>query len=105
VLLKEKGGLLDKSPQYRLAFREFGTCLGIGCYGGDDYLVERAKAVVKFWEDYMEELMMEDLRPISLVMYAAALIPGGELNITSLKGMDINTAVAFKKDFFGAPME
>jgi hypothetical protein len=78
VLLGENGGILDRSPQHRLAFREFGTCLGIGCYGGGQYLVERAKAVVKFWEEYMEEVTADDLRPISLVMYATALIPGGE---------------------------
>jgi hypothetical protein len=28
----------------------------------------------------MEEVTVDDLRPITLVMYAAALIPGGELN-------------------------
>jgi hypothetical protein len=81
VLLKEKGGILDRSPQHRLAFREFGTCLGISCYGDDEYLASRAAAVVKFWEDYMEEVTADDLRPISLAMYAAALIPGGELKL------------------------
>jgi hypothetical protein len=79
VLLKEDGGILERNPQYRLAFREFGTCLGIDCYGADEYLASRATAVVKFWEEYMEEVTADDLRPISLVMYAAALIPGGEL--------------------------
>jgi hypothetical protein len=81
VLLKEKGGILDRKPQHRLAFREFGTCLGIGCYGSDEYLASRAAAVVKLWEEYMEEVTADDLRPISLVMYAAALIPGGELKL------------------------
>lgn len=80
VLLIENGGILDRSPQYRLAFREFGTCLGIGCYGGDEYLASRSMAVIKFWEEYMEEVTADDLRPISLVMYAAALMPGGKLN-------------------------
>ncbi len=78
--MKESGGILDRSPQHRLAFREFGTCLGIGCYGGDEHLASRAVAVVNFWEQYMEEVTADDLRPITLVMYAAALIPGGELN-------------------------
>jgi hypothetical protein len=85
VLLKEKGGILDRKPQHRLAFREFGTCLGIGCYGGDEYLASRAAAVVKFWEEYMKEVTADDLRPISLVMYAAALIPGCELKLFKMQ--------------------
>ena len=85
MLLKEKGGILDRKPQHRLAFREFGTCLGIGCYGGDEYLASRAAAVVKFWEEYMKEVTADDLRPISLVMYAAALIPGGELKLFKMQ--------------------
>jgi len=76
--LKEDGAIFKSGAQHRLAFREFGTCLGIGCYGGDEYLQGRAAAVVEFWEDYMKEVTADDLRPISLVMYAAALIPGGK---------------------------
>jgi hypothetical protein len=37
------------------------------------------EAVVNFWHRYIEESTDEDLRPISLVMYGSALIPGGEL--------------------------
>jgi hypothetical protein len=77
VLFKEKGRTLDRSAPHLLAFREFGTCLGIECYGGDEYLSSRTAAIVKFWEGYMEEVTADDLRPITLVMYAAALIPGG----------------------------
>ena len=83
--MKDQGGILDRSLQHRLAFREFGTCLGLGCYGGDGYLTARSKAVVKFWEEYMEEVMAGDLRPISLVMYAAALIPGGEFESSKIQ--------------------
>jgi hypothetical protein len=102
VLLEEKRGILDRSPQYRLAFREFGTCLGIGCYGGDEHLQARAAAVVKFWEEYMQEVTADDLRPITLVMYAAALIPGGELIFFHLRSFDVDHGIAFKKGFLGA---
>jgi hypothetical protein len=64
--------------RYRLAFREFGTCLGIGCYGGDDRLQEWAAEIVDSWEKHMSQTP-GDLRPITQVMYAAAIIPGGEL--------------------------
>ncbi|KAJ9155103.1 Vacuolar amino acid transporter 3 [Pleurostoma richardsiae] len=85
VLREGGGGILAKDPGRRLAFREFGTCLGLRCYnnsfggedGRDEGLEERVAALVGFWEKYMEEsLDEEDLRPITLVMYAAALIPG-----------------------------
>lgn len=53
-------------------------CLGISCFGGDEPLQVIAAALIEFWEDYMREVPDGNLRPITLVMYAAALIPGGE---------------------------
>ncbi|KAH8656512.1 hypothetical protein BGZ60DRAFT_417152 [Tricladium varicosporioides] len=76
VLLKEDGGMLDRNPRYRLAFREFGTCLGIKCFDGDEFLERRVADVIKFWEIFMKDITVDDLRPISMVMNAAALIPG-----------------------------
>lgn len=104
MLLKEAGGILDRSPGRRLTFREFGTCLGIGCYGNDEYLASKAVAVVKFWEEYMEEETADDLRPITLVMYAAALIPGGELNIFQEKMSVLmnNCVPSLQKGAFGS---
>ncbi|RDL37529.1 putative l-ascorbic acid binding protein [Venustampulla echinocandica] len=78
MLLKERGGLFDRPPYSRLAFREFGTTLGVKCFSRDEYLDKRADDVVKFWGDEMTGATPEDLKPITLVMYAAALIPGGE---------------------------
>lgn len=75
-VLAEGRGTLARDPSRRLAFREFGTCLGIQCYGATEYLHARVASIIEFWERYLEESMDEDLRPISLVMYAAALIPG-----------------------------
>ncbi|KAF4982754.1 hypothetical protein FZEAL_1707 [Fusarium zealandicum] len=60
----------------RLAFREFGACLGVQCFGGEEDLNSAAEAVVEFWEKNMEQDGEDDLRPISQVMYAAALMPG-----------------------------
>ncbi|KAL2113910.1 hypothetical protein VUR80DRAFT_1763 [Thermomyces stellatus] len=64
----------------RLAFREFGFCLGVKCGGADEELLEKVRSLIKFWEDYADSKDPNygdtDLRPISLVMYAAALIPG-----------------------------
>jgi len=53
-------------------------CLGVHCFDGDESLGERVNALLHFWEDYMKKVTVDDLRPITLVMYAAALIPGGE---------------------------
>jgi hypothetical protein len=51
--------------------------MGIGCYGGDDRLQEWAAEIVDSWEKHMSQTP-GDLRPITQVMYAAAIIPGGE---------------------------
>ncbi|KAK4217352.1 hypothetical protein QBC37DRAFT_414911 [Rhypophila decipiens] len=79
-LLDEKGPLMKRDAARRLAFREFGSCLGLRCYGmaGDDELEGKVRGVLKFWERYLdgETEDLEDLRPISLVMFASALIPG-----------------------------
>ncbi|KAH9887135.1 hypothetical protein F4778DRAFT_786434 [Xylariomycetidae sp. FL2044] len=77
---------ITRQDRYRrLAFREFGACLGIKCYDGDKFrpLLPATEAVLDVWKDKLLEGGDEDLRPINLVMYAAALIPG-----------------AFRKDYF-----
>ncbi|GJN75539.1 hypothetical protein PLICBS_009642 [Purpureocillium lilacinum] len=78
VLLGPDSQLMRRSPSRRLAFREFGACLGVRCVdaaAADETLQERVRAVLDFWERHQggED---DDLRPISKVMYAAALIPG-----------------------------
>ena len=50
--------------------------MGIGCHGGDDHLQDSAAEIVSSWEKHMSQTP-GDLRPITKVMYAAALIPGG----------------------------
>jgi hypothetical protein len=74
-----------------LAFREFGTCVGLQCQAEHTAEKERAcdlknwaDAIIAEWDPYMklsisEDLTPEDMRPITRVMYASALIPGGKL--------------------------
>ncbi|KAL7626355.1 hypothetical protein AAE478_003127 [Parahypoxylon ruwenzoriense] len=65
--------------QYRLAFREFGACMGIECYVPDEAnpLRKGVEAVLDAWEGrVLDGTADDDLRPINLVMYAAALEPG-----------------------------
>ncbi|KAJ8104518.1 hypothetical protein ONZ43_g7810 [Nemania bipapillata] len=74
--------LTAASHLHRLAFREFGACLGIKCYEeGLEPLMDGVQTVLDIWERKMIEEGAEDddqdLRPINLAMYAAALIPGG----------------------------
>lgn len=80
----------------RLAFREFGTCLGIKCAAilasspeENQDLIGLADDILDEWEEAGIEgggdgkldavIKRQGLRPITKVMYATALIPGGEL--------------------------
>ncbi|KAK9371653.1 uncharacterized protein V1513DRAFT_454995 [Lipomyces chichibuensis] len=65
----------ERTLVHRLAFREFGALMGIECYGHDDYLNARAPLILALWEKHIAELTPEDLMPITLVMYASALLP------------------------------
>lgn len=98
--LFEKDGYLQLSMWYRLAFRDFGACMGIGCYGGDDHLQDCAAEIVSSWEKHMSQTP-GDLRPITKVMYAAALIPGGRFPLRrsiTLAGI-ADVSIAFKRDY------
>lgn len=84
---------LERNMKFRLAFREFGTCLGVQCQSEQatekesaENLKVYADSIITAWDSYMEltistGLAPDDLRPITRVMYATALIPGGKLTI------------------------
>ncbi|UNI18659.1 hypothetical protein JDV02_004913 [Purpureocillium takamizusanense] len=84
VLLGPDSQLMRRDASRRLAFREFGACLGVRCAAAaaaDQVLQERVRAVLAFWERHQQgepddDDDNDDLRPISKVMYAAALVPG-----------------------------
>lgn len=79
---------LERNIQHRLAFREFGTCVGIQCHAEQTTEKDRAvdlkvysDGIIKSWAPYMDlsmsiESTPEDLRPITKVMYASALLSG-----------------------------
>ncbi|KUI72949.1 hypothetical protein VM1G_08256 [Cytospora mali] len=78
-------GYFDRDIERRLAFREFGTALGIRCQCEDqDGWVDRADTITTMWRDaglleggWKSRVNTDhDLAPITLVMYAAALVPG-----------------------------
>lgn len=87
---------LDRNVRYRLAFREFGTAIGLQCHlqqtrqkAAPADLKAIADAIIAAWEPQMDltrpadstdpaDLTPDDLRPITRVMYASALIPGGK---------------------------
>ena len=76
------------STHRRLAFREYGTCLGIGCMKAPDKKLQAYRdSITETWEKHRSSTP-GDLRAISEVMRAAALIPG-----------------AFRKDYLGAEPE
>ena len=84
---------LQFPARYRLPFREFGTCLGICCHVEQQSEKQQhfidldgyADAILRFWEPIMELSAQgsdeDDLKAINKVMYASALIPGGEFAI------------------------
>ncbi|RAH49171.1 uncharacterized protein BO95DRAFT_29258 [Aspergillus brunneoviolaceus CBS 621.78] len=86
--LFERRHYLDRDLRARLAFREFGTCLGLQCMAAQasdkDRAVELkayADRIVECWDPHIwmetgRNATPEELRPITRVMYAAALIPG-----------------------------
>ncbi|KAJ5408585.1 hypothetical protein N7509_002468 [Penicillium cosmopolitanum] len=80
---------LDSNIKFRLAFREFGTCMGAQCQS--EHMTEKegsvdlktwSDSIIAAWDPYMDltisqGLTPDDLKPITRVMYASALIPGG----------------------------
>ncbi|EZF69683.1 hypothetical protein H105_07913 [Trichophyton soudanense CBS 452.61] len=88
--LFDEGSYL-KFGSRRLAFREFGACLGIECFRATvnpdgelyDYFKEILDAMIEEYDDGGTQTP-DDLKPITRVMFASALIPG-----------------AFKAGFFG----
>ncbi|KAL2270435.1 hypothetical protein VTJ83DRAFT_2619 [Remersonia thermophila] len=80
-VMDETRGVVARDPSRRLSFRELGACMGLRCVvGPGDALKERADAVVDFWRRHLDETTEEDLRPISKVMLAAAMVPGAWKN-------------------------
>ena len=73
-----KEGYFDSSMSYRLAFREFGTCLGIRCQERGEEWRHRAEKILSAWQkkDLMNSTP-EQLQAITMVMFATALLPGG----------------------------
>ena len=51
--------------------------MGIECYDHDEYLQARAGSIIALWEERLANTTPHDLRPITLVMYSAALLPTG----------------------------
>ena len=73
-------GHLDIPTSRRLAFREYGTCLGIGCMSDpDDAMKTYRDRIIETWEQHRSSTP-GDLRAISEVMRAAAIIPGAFQN-------------------------
>lgn len=110
---------LDRNPKYRLAFREFGTAMGAACQAEQSTekdlavdLKSYADAIITAWDSQMELTLYsdapeDDLRPITKVMYASALLPGGKpivLFLLPWPGVELICSVSkwiFRKDTIG----
>ncbi|KAG9252554.1 uncharacterized protein F5Z01DRAFT_710588 [Emericellopsis atlantica] len=75
--LDPQSPLLQRDPSHRLAFREFGACLGILCDDVENAkLTDDVRSVLSFWEHHVAQGKGESVQPISKVMYAACRHPG-----------------------------
>ncbi|OBT60430.1 hypothetical protein VE03_10133 [Pseudogymnoascus sp. 23342-1-I1] len=63
-----------RTSPHRLAFREFGALMGARCYAYDEYMEALTDSIIAMWEKLLSKAP-EDLRPITMVMYSAALLP------------------------------
>ena len=82
----------ERSTRYRLAFRESGTCLGIGCAMHGAKWNETTQQVMQECESdglvpkpsgpSAGRNSMKKFLPISLVMYASAVSPSGERTLS-----------------------
>ncbi|OBT66951.1 hypothetical protein VE03_04139 [Pseudogymnoascus sp. 23342-1-I1] len=63
-----------RAVPHRLAFREFGALMGAKCYTHDVDVVALVDSVIEVWGNFIDTTV-EDLKPITMVMYAAAMIP------------------------------
>lgn len=67
------------SAKQRLAFREFGACLGIRCGEGNvSEIGTTVWEIIFFWETHVASGLDEEVQPISQAMYVAVRIPGGK---------------------------
>ena len=78
--LYEDEKYFEGRTSHRLAFREFGTCMGIRCHDRGKEWMERYEGIMSTWEkaDLMKSTPKQ-LQVITMVMFASALIPGGYL--------------------------
>ncbi|UKZ46011.1 hypothetical protein TrVGV298_000208 [Trichoderma virens] len=76
-LLDGSSAMMQRSASRRLAFREFGTCVGVTCCDASEALQDRVEDLLAFWEKHMDSSDGDDdLKPISRVMYATGLVVG-----------------------------
>ena len=104
---------------HRAAFREFGGVMGLKCYkefDEGDYWKHWVDKVLSQWRragvipipsGRLAQLpRVKKLGPITGVMFAAALIPGGEiLSQTKRRRMMVLTEVAFRNGWVEAKMK
>ncbi|PTB58205.1 hypothetical protein M431DRAFT_110430 [Trichoderma harzianum CBS 226.95] len=76
-LLDSSSVMMQRSASRRLAFREFGTCVGVSCIDASEKLQDQVEDLLQFWEKHLDRGDGEDdLKPISRVMYATGLVVG-----------------------------
>ncbi len=91
-MLHDEEKYFEAPTRFRLAFREYGTCLGVHCLLSQASAEASSDEEKRYWSALLDEvhgawhpsverdppLVPRKLQPITLVMYAAALYPGGK---------------------------
>lgn len=65
--------------------------VGLRCYDLDEHLQARTNPIIALWEDRFAKATPKDLRPITMVMYSAALLLTGTKRLLAV--FDTNTDV------------
>jgi hypothetical protein len=77
-----------RAVPHRLAFREFGALMGAKCYTHNTDVVTLTDSIIDVWIEVWSDFInttVEDLKPITMVMYSAALLPTGMISLSKLE--------------------
>jgi len=81
----------------RLAFREFGALIGAKCYTNDADVITLTDSVIEVWGNFLNTTV-EELKPITMVMYSAALLPTGMIPMDFTMKLVLTPKCSFSKE-------
>jgi hypothetical protein len=90
-----------RAVPHRLAFREFGALMGAKCYTNDADVIALTDSVIEVWGNFLNTTV-EELKPITMVMYSAALLPTGMISMKFTMRLVLTPKYSFSKEWLKA---